>query len=404
MHLNHVGYYIPWDGYGRFNSRLVAALQRTGAAIVPLTMDNIHAPKWLHDQWGIDWNNLTISCIPARQVQRVPGRHWLYCMIEGSVLAAATVKRIHASGVERVLVPCQHNADVFARSGVNVPIHVLHGGTDPDEFPLAARPEGSRWLRAASQNSGQQPTASSQQPPYTFLALADRGPRKGWQETFDAFYQAFGGKTTGNQDVRLIIKALPGSNEVVEILSKGVGMDRRVIWQNKEAQGDDMASVYAQADCVVLPSYSEGWGMPHREASMMGIPVITQAYSGMDDGHTHEWALVVEGGHMEAIGPGPVFDDDGVEDETVTLGEWLVPNVDNLAAAMRECYEKPDSAASLGSGSAAWLRKHQTWSHAASRLIELIREVDDGLHVDQNSQRSVSANGSSLHASHLSVG
>jgi glycosyltransferase involved in cell wall biosynthesis len=387
MKIQWIGYYLPWDGYGRFNSRLVAALQRTGVNAgthwVPLTMDNIHAPAWLHAQWGIDWQQLTISCIPARQVQRVPGRHWLYCMIEGSRLAAATVKRIHASGVERVLVPCQHNADAFARSGVTVPISVLHGGTDPDEFPLITREPGK---------------------PYTFLALADRGPRKGWHETFDAFYAAFGGKTTGAQDVRLIIKALPGSNEVVEILSKGVDMDKRIIWQNTAAPNDDMASVYAQADCVVLPSYSEGWGMPHREASMMGIPVITQAYSGMDDGHTHEWALVVEGGHMEAIGPGPVFDEDGVEDETVTLGEWLVPNVDNLAKAMRECYEKPDSAASLGSGSAAWLRKHQTWSHAASRLIELIREVDDGLHVDQNSQRSVSANGSSLHASHLSVG
>ena len=184
----------------------------------------------------------TISCIPSRQVQRVPGRHWLYSMCEGSVLQAATVKRIHASGVERVLVPCRHNAEAFARSGVTIPIHVVHGGTDPEEFALLA------WSREIR--------------PYTFLALADRGPRKGWQETFDAFYKAFGGKTTGFKDVRLIVKALPGSNETVEILSKGEDLDPRIIWQNKEAPEDNMASVYAQADCVVLPSYSEGWGLP----------------------------------------------------------------------------------------------------------------------------------------------
>jgi len=401
-----VGYYIPWDGYGRFNSRLVAALQRQGVNVTPLTMDNIHAPKWMHFQWGIDWDSLTISCIPARQVQRVPGRHWLYCMIEGSVLSAATVKRIHASGVERVLVPCQHNAEVFARSGVTVPITVLHGGTDPDEFPLITQ-------------RAQRREPIGRERPYTFLALADRGPRKGWHETFDAFYQAFGGKTTGVQDVRLLIKALPGSNEVVEILSKGIDMDKRIIWQNKEAPHDNMASVYAQADCVVLPSYSEGWGLPHREAAMLGLPVITQAYSGMDDGHTHQWALVVEGGHMEAIGSGPIFDDDGVEDETVTLGEWLVPDVDELATAMLACYQEPAWAAQRGMEAAAWLRANQTWDHSALALLTLIErgapsgpslsgmdneEQTDGLSMDGATDSRLSANGASLHADHHRIG
>lgn len=388
--INWVGYYIPWDGFGRFNSRLVRALQRQGVEVTPLTMDNIHAPAWLHEQWGVDWNNLTISCIPSRQVQAVPGatlvaRHWLYSMCEGSVLAAATVKRINASGVERVLVPCQHNADAFARSGVSVPIHVVHGGTDPDEFPLRT-------------------PHRSDTKPYTFLALADRGPRKGWHEVFDAFYQAFGGKTTGVQDVRLIVKALPGSNQSVEILSKGVDMDKRVIWQNKEAPNDDMALTYAQADCFVIPSYSEGWGLPHRECAMMGIPVITQSYSGMDDGHTHEWALVVDGGHIESIGDGPVYDEDGYENEKVTLGEWMIPNVDNLAAIMQDCVSRPAYAAQKGLQAAAWLRANQTWDHVAWRLMSLIEEVDSGLYVDQNPYRGVPANGSSLYTSRLPVG
>jgi glycosyltransferase involved in cell wall biosynthesis len=402
MKINWIGYYIPWDGFGRFNSRLVRALQKCGADVVPLTMDNIHAAAWLHDQWGIDWQSLTISCIPSRQVQRVPGRHWLYSMCEGSVLAATTVKRINEAGVERVLVPCRHNADVFTRSGVQVPIHVLHGGTDPDEFRLLTADKRLLTQKQRIPANSQQSAVSSH--PYTFLALADRGPRKGWHEVYDAFYQAFGGKTTGTQDVRLLVKALPGSNQVVEILSKGQEMDRRVIWQNKEAPNDNMAAVYAQADCVVLPSYSEGFGMPHREAAACGIPVITQAYSGMDDGHTQDWAIVVDGGHMEAIGPGPVFDDDGVEDETVTLGEWMVPDVDNLALAMLKCYQEPTWAAQKGASAAAWLREHQTWSHSADRLISLIREVDSGLYVAGQADGRISANGEPVRTDHHRIG
>ena len=87
---------------------------------------------------------------------------------------------------------------------------------------------------------------------------------------------------------------------------------------------------------------------------MCGMPVITQSYSGMDDGHTHEWAIVLGGGRMEAIGPGPVFDEDGVEDEKVALGEWLVPDVDELARAMLACYQRPAEAAEQGAKASAF--------------------------------------------------
>jgi hypothetical protein len=60
--INWLAYYAPWDGYGRYNSRLVAALERQGVTVAALTSDNIFAPDWLHKRWGVDWDNLTISC------------------------------------------------------------------------------------------------------------------------------------------------------------------------------------------------------------------------------------------------------------------------------------------------------------------------------------------------------
>lgn len=99
---------------------------------------------------------------------------------------------------------------------------------------------------------------------------------------------------------------------------------------------------------------------------MMGLPVITQAYSGLDDGHTHEWALVVKGGRMARIS----------NSETVSRGPWRVVDIDELAQWMRRCYERPYLAQRFGERAAQWLRRHQTWDHAASALIDLIRQVD----------------------------
>lgn len=367
MKINWLAYYAPWDGYGRYNSRLVSALERQGVAVAALTSDNIFAPDWLHKRWGVDWNNLTISCFPPNLVKSVPGRHWLLSMTEGSVLPDDWAELVNKSNVERVIVPCQHNADAFERSGVDRPIHVIPGGTDPLEFPLRNTPS----LR-----------------PYTFLAFADRGSRKGYYEVWDAFYMAFGGKTTGVQNVRLIVKSRP-TGTLPETLIVGQDLDPRVIYQVDEV--DDMRTVYEQADCLVIPSRCEGWGMPHREAAMMGLPVITQRYSGMDDGHTHKWAYVVEGGRLAPMSDG----------DKLKAGEWMVADTHALAAAMKRCYDNPLDAAKKGYRAAQWLRANQTWQHSAQRLIALIKEHADGLPMDRATGCGVPANGIQLHTGYL---
>lgn len=344
MKLNWVSYYVRADGYGRYSSRMVAALQRAGVDVAILTEGHRDMPDWMWRQLGVSWGPLTISCMWPELLQPVPGRHWLLSMTEGSVIPESWAKRIAAAGIERVIVPCAHNAEAFRRGGVTVPIHVVPGGTDPGEFaPVGPRP-GDR--------------------PYTFLTLADRGERKGWVEVWESFYRAFGGKTTGDQDVRLIVKARKFGNPLLAVMAAAEGADARVVYRTDDV--DDMAALYAEVDCVVLPSRAEGWGMPHREAAMMGLPVITQRTGGLDDGHTHEWALVVEGGKTVPI----------PDAEKFAQGEWRVADVVGLAAQMRRCYEWPSWAATFGRQARAWLAANQTWDHSAHALLQLIGQID----------------------------
>lgn len=350
MRLNFLFYNArQWDGYGRYATRLIQALKRAGMQVTPHFAGAADAPAWMQEEWGVYFNVPTISCLPPYYLRTLPkgsAPHWLLTMTEGSECPDGWAEIINRSGVSRVIVPCQHNAEAFVAGGVECPISVIHGGTDPDEFPIVDRRSGER--------------------PYAFLALADRGKRKGWSEVYQAFFLAFGSyKDTGPDKVRLIVKCRPGGNDLIDfIVEKTPWIDPRIHFDMRDVA--DMREVYAQADCFVIPSRSEGWGMPHREAAMMGIPVITQAYSGMDDGNTDQWATVVKAGRMEPI--------DATKDGHIK-GQWRVVDRDELAKVMSACYDNPASAESLGWGSAAWLRANQTWSHSAANLLQLLQST-----------------------------
>lgn len=346
MKLTWLAYsYRPWDGYGRYSARLIQALQNAGVSVTPHFAGAADAPLWMQEAWGVDFNVPTISCLPPFYLRKLPrgsAPHWLLTMTEGSECPDGWAETINKAGVSRVVVPCQWNAEAFRSGGVECPISVIPGGTDPDEFPLLTeRPER----------------------PYTFLALADRGGRKGYTDVWEAFYKAFGGKSTGIADVRLMVKSRPDGNALLnDHVKHAIGLDPRLIFNDSDVV--NMRDLYAQADCFAIPSRAEGWGMPHREAAMCGLPVITQCYSGMDDGHTHEWAMVVEGGRMERVTTG--------KDKHIA-GEWRRVDTDELAAKMRWCYDNREQAQAKGQQAAKWLRANQTWDDSASALIALLQ-------------------------------
>lgn len=341
LRINWIGRYGESDGYGRFNSRMVAALNEIGVDVYPITRDHLHMPDWMLHWHGIDHTLPTIFCMAAWDLpfpdHRWAGRKWLFTMTEGGSVPDKWLHYIRPHGFERIVTPSEHNAELFRNCGLDLPVSVCHGGTNPDEFPLIER----------DYKPGH---------PYTFLVLADRGGRKGWDEALIAFYKAFG-SPEDTPDVRLLIKAVEG-DKVLSKLAVAENLDTRLaVWAEDVP---NMRDVYAQADCFVIPSRSEGWGMPHREAAMCGLPVITQRYSGMDDGHTDEWAIVVNQGRV-------INDRD--EDGPVT---YRKVDVDELADVMRACHEEPQTAALIGKEAAAWLCQNQTWLHSARRIVDLL--------------------------------
>ena len=157
MKLNLAAYsFDPYDGYGRYGRYLTRWLTYLGVQVRPILLQELSMlPGWMQRLAGLDFGYLTLSCMPPYMFPSLPGRQWGITMTEGTKLPDGWATACN-DRCERIIVPCQHNAEAFEKSGVKVPIHVIHGGTCPAEFPVVA---------------------SMPSNPYTFLALADRGAR-----------------------------------------------------------------------------------------------------------------------------------------------------------------------------------------------------------------------------------
>lgn len=337
--INWLNYkFFTSDGYGRYGLNMVRALTRRGIDAYPGTIEMADYPGWLQRLAGLDYSNLTIQLMPAHNMQNVPGRVWGYSMYEANQIPRGWAANVNAV-CERLLVPCEHNAQAFEDGGVSIPIHVIPGGTDPQEFPvLPVLPERDR--------------------PYTFLALGDRDTRKGIEQAWSAFFIAF----ENTPDVRLVIKTREGG-------MRGIGnltfKDRRLSFWKEDLKS--MAEVYEHIDCFVFPSFCEGWGMPPREAAMMGLPVIATRYSGLVDG-IDNWAIPLN--NFQLVKAQPSITTLLLSDEA----QWALPDVEEVAAQMRWCYENRDAARARGLAAAKWLRENQTWDHSAKALIDLMEQ------------------------------
>lgn len=331
MKLNFLTYtFDNRDGYGRQGRLLMRGLYRRGVDVMPLSTDMLEWETWILRLMGVDFSRLTIGIMSAGAFTGIPGRQWGISMFESTKLPDGWVEII-GDHLERLIVPCEWNAEVFRANGVpnHVPIHVVRAGIDPHEFPYLRRTLGDR--------------------PFTFMALGDRGMRKGDDIVWTAFFKAF---DTKKDNVRLLVKSRAGNHRQMDLTRNPKWLS---MWREDVT---NMADVYHQVDCFVFPTRGEGWGLPAREAASTGLPVIATRFGGTAV-DIDQWGIPLE---QYAMVP------------SVLEGEWAEPNLDEVIAKMRWVYDHQDEAMAIGQRASAWLQANQTWEHAADELIDLVEQ------------------------------
>jgi glycosyltransferase involved in cell wall biosynthesis len=278
---------------------------------------------------------------------------------EESLLPVAMVRLLNEK-FQGILVWTHFVAKALIDSGVRLPIRVM--GYAPDLSPLINIGE-----KRAAMPATRQPSKAE---PLTFLHVSSCFPRKG----VDVLLAAYGKAFRRSDPVRLIIKGFPNPhNNVPEQIACLRSRDPEapeIIMINRDIPATELAALYAAADVVVLPTRGEGFNIPAAEALAAGVPLIVTGYSGqidfagLDVARHIDFCFASSGSHLHS--PGSV---------------WADPDVDDLAAAMREIFAAAGDtvaecdivarvergrrvAASLGNG-AAW----------ASRVREIAVEL-----------------------------
>lgn len=128
-----------------------------------------------------------------------------------------------------------------------------------------------------------------------------------------------------------------------------------VIFLDGYLDRSDLVALLAAADCYLSPHRSEGFGLSLLEAMALGKPVIATNYSGNVDFMTAENSYPIDYRLIALTRDhGPYM----------RGAVWADPNLDQMAAAIRQVVERPDEAHARGAQARADVERD--WSPAAT--------------------------------------
>lgn len=269
-----------------------------------------------------------------------------YSMLEVTGIPREWVRQ--ANLMDEVWVPSEFNKVTFKESGVHVPIHVIPLGIDPAYFSPTMRGE-------------------KLDDTFTFLSIFEWGERKAPEILLKAFSDEF----SIADPVVLVCKVnnFDGGVNVrseIEKLGLRTGGGRIVIAENAILKNYDLGALYASADCFVLSTRGEGWGMPILEAMACGLPVIATNWSAQTDFMNEENAFPLEVERMiPASAKCPYYDG----------FDWAEPSYEHLRYLMRWVFTNQLEASARGLSAASDVRSKWSWSNTASAIKGRIKSL-----------------------------
>ncbi|HWB59249.1 MAG TPA: glycosyltransferase, partial [Chthoniobacteraceae bacterium] len=253
-----------------------------------------------------------------------------------------------ANRMDEVWVPSAFNRETFQRSGVTKPLHVVPLGINPDYFNTGIN----------SYRLGEM---------FTFLSVFEWGERKAPEILLKAFNEEF----KSSDDAVLICKISNSDGDIdiaaqVRNFNLKPGGGRVVFSLNEIIPTYQLGSLYRSADCFVLPTRGEGWGMPMLEAMACGLPVIATNWGShcdfMNEGNSY--LLDVEK-LIPAVAKCPYYKG----------FNWAEPSREHLRALLRRVYENRAEAREKGARAAADAHGRWTWDHSAQKVIARLKEI-----------------------------
>ncbi|MBX3081714.1 MAG: glycosyltransferase [Anaerolineae bacterium] len=230
-----------------------------------------------------------------------------------------------------VMVPAPDLVRIYRESGIRVPVHYVPMGVTPPTAAMRRQQRGDRFV---------------------FLTYSLGEMRKGAELAVMAFKELFGGDPRFELLIKTPAERAPWHHAV---------QNEQISIVNGSLSEQAWAELLAEADCFVFPSRGEGFGLPPREATLVGTPAIATEWLGLWD--VSEWGYPIG---VQELRPAPFLGDANHPNAL-----WAEPNMDDLRALMTFAVEHHREALDKADCGQAYLSTF-TWEAAAKGVLDVI--------------------------------
>jgi len=372
MEIKGIKYIAPIfnnSGYAKAARGNILALYERG---IPLTLHPVSFEKIQPDlgedgkildslvDRDIDYNIVIIHLTPE---------HWNKLKEPGKINIGYTIwetSKLHFNwpvwinnDVEKVLVGCHWNKEVFKGSGVEVPIGVVPHGINMSDF------DGVKPYSITGVGSNT----------YVFYDIFQWTERKNPLALIKAYWYEF----NEEDDVALVLKTYRGDysedeKEAIRVtlrrLKTVTPMDYYppIYLISDILSEDEILGLHARGDCFVSFNRGEGFGLSPFTAGASGNPVITTGYGGVSEYVDKHNSYLID------YSLTPVF---GMPWSPWYRGDqlWAESDVLHGASLMREVYKNQEDARERGHLLKKNISENFTWNNISERIIEEIRGI-----------------------------
>lgn len=260
--------------------------------------------------------------------------------------------------MDEIWVPCQWTADVAKKCGVKKPINIFGHCASPKDYldgPVLQFPEiESTW--------------------YKFYSIFQWTERKNPGGLLRSYLKAF----TDNDPVILILKTYrknysKGEQELIvseiENIKDEVGGEHqpRLMALLGMMSKEEIQALHRAGDCFALIHRSEGWGLPHFEACMMGKPVITTGFSGNLE--------FTKPDNSYLVGYSPTKVSGMWMDYYNSNMIWAEPNIDECSKIMKHVFKNKAQAIQKGLQAKYYCQSKFSWEVMGLRIKERLAQI-----------------------------
>ena len=275
-----------------------------------------------------------------------------HCEFEGTEAPESWIK--YCNMMDELWVPTEWDRKKFVKGGVNVPIHIIYQGIDPAYF----HPDYAPMQTDAKES-------------FKFLINAAWFDRKNIRNLIIAFQNEF----KKGEDVCLVVKTINlGLNDGIENEVKSILDDKTgaTVYIKEEVMPEyKLPSLYTMADCFVLPTRGEGWGLPLFEALACGLPVVTTGYGAPFEVLRDEKGEALPGVHFVN------YREVNAKTKYVYLEgkKWAEPNMIEFAKKMREVWENRREEKAKVIETSKIIRDKFSWDNVTLKIKERLQDI-----------------------------